>query len=110
MSVEIAEGYISKTHRDYRLWIWCCRCIILILILVGLTCFCKAVRGEWPYFIADGIIVPLLWVVIRGHSAETSNYNEFLSRVNDTQVIANNQTLMAENIRLEEMTEKQRGE
>ena len=78
------------------------------MVIVGLVFAYKAITENWLNILVTGFVSPVIWAFVRGHSAQSKLYSEFLSEVNKTQVIANNQKAIKENIILEKLKEKQR--
>jgi len=86
---------------NYKRTIWFCQIVIVILIGVGLFIAYIAVgHQDWLKLVYDAFIVPIAIGLMKLHNWETKNYVDFTSKVNDAQVIANDQSTMAKLIRL----------
>ena len=86
---------------EYRCTIWFCKILVVILIGFGLYFAYIAIeRQDWLKLVYEAFIVPVTIIVLKFHSWETKNYVDFASKVNDTQIIANDQPTMAKLIRL----------
>lgn len=73
----------------------------MILIGGGLFIAYIAVeRQDWLKLLYEGFVVPITIGLMKLHSWETRNYVDFTSKVNDTQLIANDQSSTARLIRL----------
>lgn len=101
MSTKIIKRHINSMRTDYRCTIWFCKIAVIILIGVGLFIAYIAIeRQDWLKLVYEVFIVPITICLMKLHSWETRNYVDFTSKVNDAQLIANNQSTMAKLIRL----------
>ncbi len=101
MSTKITKRHINDMRMNYKCTIWFCKILVVILIGVGVFIACNAVEHQdWLKLVLDAFFVPIAIGLMKLHDSETKSYVDFTSKVNDAQVIANDQSTMAKLIRL----------
>jgi len=109
VSVEIVEEQISKTFKDSAIWIWFLRVCIVALILAIIWCGYLAITQSWFCWLVEAVLVPVLGLAIKAYSDQNQANIDFLSALNETQTIANNQDEILRRIRMEELADKEKG-
>ena len=106
MSVDIVEKQISKTLRNSDLWMWFLWFWLIVLISAIIYCIYIGIKQN---YIVVAVLVPLLGVVIKALSDQNKANIAFISALNETQTITNDQDATLRRIRMEELANKERG-
>lgn len=109
MSFKLAEKWIGKAFTGNLIYVIILAVLILILIIIGSIFGFLAVARDWRYVFLGIFVVPVLRYLIKCLGEVTKNNPEILDKAKGTLEAANSQHQMAQIIREEEESEKQRG-
>jgi hypothetical protein len=110
VSVELVEKQIVATRRETLVWIWFLRLCILGLIGFGIWWGFFAITRPLYCWLMEGVIVPLIVVTIKAHSDQNKVNIDFISALNSTQAISNDQNKTKAGILLEKLEDIDKGE